>query len=61
MSGLFDEAFGCGEALDEVASVAFAEEVCVDREDGARLVAQVLRYLVHGSSESQPSGGGGVP
>ena len=61
MSGLFDDSLCGGEALDEVASLAFAEDVRVDREDRAGLVAQVLRDFVDGGPETQPRGGGVVP
>ncbi len=49
------------EALDEVASLALTEDLRVDREDGAGLVAEVLRDFVHGGPETQPRGSGVAP
>ena len=42
------EALGGGQAAHMVAALAFPEDVRVDCEDGARLVAQVLGDLVDG-------------
>jgi hypothetical protein len=47
------EALGGGEAAHEVAARSFAEDVRVDREDGVRLVAQVLGDLVHRCTEAR--------
>ncbi len=55
------ELLGGREAAHMVAALPFAEDVRVDREDGAGIVAQVLRDLVHGCAEAQPSRGGEVP
>ncbi|KDA05484.1 hypothetical protein DC31_16460 [Microbacterium sp. CH12i] len=36
--------------------MSFAEDVCIDGEDGAGFVAEVFGDFIHGSAESQPGG-----
>ena len=61
MSRLLAELLGSGEAAHEVAALSFAADVCVDGEDSAGFVAEVLGDLVHGRAQPQPGGRGVVP